>query len=153
MIYLYKPEEFERIQTCSCFLPSILSTLVNSCSTFCPLPQKRGRSHFVISDKFPLPWKVNKTVFSDLYWPNVSEGGFKPFLSVQELSNTWKMWKPVYDTFAMASCLEKQGKSSSGLKTDHAHIVNDKEGHLTMTMSHYTWCWHPIHIHFSIIWL
>jgi hypothetical protein len=38
----------------------------------------------------------------------------------------------------MASCLEKQGESSSGPKNDHAHIINDKEGHLTMTMSHYT---------------
>ena len=82
MIYLYKPEEYERSQTCSFFLPSILSTLVNSCATFCPLPQKRGRSHFLISDKFPVPRKVKKTVFSDLYWPNASGGGVKPFLSV-----------------------------------------------------------------------
>jgi len=46
MTDLYKPEEYERIQTCICFLPLILSTLVNSCGTFCPLPQKRVKKPF-----------------------------------------------------------------------------------------------------------
>jgi len=46
MIHLNKPEEYERIQTCSCFLPLILSTLVNSCGTLCTLPQREEEDIF-----------------------------------------------------------------------------------------------------------
>jgi len=39
--------------------------------------------------------------------------------------------------FQWPPALKKKDEPSSGLKTDHAHIINDK-GHLTMTLSQYT---------------